>query len=293
MHILVTGATGYVGRSAALALTADGHRVDALTRDPGAERAVELSDAGVRSVRGDLGDPASLTAAIRDVDAVLHTAFDADDHVGTDRALFGALRTADQDGRHRHLVYTTGCSVYGPSDHPVLTESTPVDPDNRRARLEAELRATGIPHTILRPAMVHGGDARTSIVGRWFEAARAGRPVHHGRRDKRWSWVHVDDVADAYRAVLRDPAAQAGKVFLLAEDQPVEPLAVLQAAARTAGHRGAVSFAPIEDEIATYRVFDHDEIVDATQARTHLGWTPGRPDVLAELSASYAAWSRA
>lgn len=292
MRILVTGATGYLGRSVALALAADGHRVDALTRDPGADRATALERDGITPVRGDLGDESSLSAALRDVDAVAHTAFDADDHLGTDRSLFAALESAASDGRSRHLVYTTGCSVYGPGDHTVLTESTPVDPDSVRAGLEAELRSTGIPATVLRPAMVHGGDARTSIVGRWFRQARSGAPVHHGRPGKLWSWVHVEDAAAAYVAVLREPAAHVGRTYLLADDRAVPALTVLEAAARAAGFVGQIGFAPIEDELPTYRVFDHDEVVDATQARSRLGWVPTRPDVLSELAGSYAAWSR-
>lgn len=292
MRILVTGATGYLGRAVALALSADGHDVVALTRDPGADRATELERSGVRPVRGDLGDHDALVAAVRGVDAVAHTAFDADDNVGTDRGLFRAFETAGDDGHHRHLVYTTGCSVFGPGDHTVLTESTPVDPDSPRAGLEAELRATGIPSTVLRPAMVHGGDARTSIVGRWFRQALDGHPVHHGRPGKLWSWVHVDDAADAYAAVLREPAAHDGRTYLLADDQAVPARTVLEAAARTVGFDGQVAFAPIDEELPTYRVFDHDEVVDATQARSRLGWVPRRRDVLTELPASYAAWSR-
>jgi nucleoside-diphosphate-sugar epimerase len=293
VHILVTGATGYIGRPTALALHADGHRVTGLTRDAWNARSTSLERAGITMTTGDMHDPAAYSAALTEADAVVHTVADADDMTGVDERLFAAVAAANEDGRARHLVYTTGCSTYGPSEHTVLTESTPVDPENRRARLEASLADTGLAWTVLRPGMVHGGDARSSIVGRWFGEAVDGRATHHGKPGKLWSWVHVEDVAAAYVAVLQEPAAHTGQVYLLADTDPVPPLEVHTAAARAAGFDGDVTFAPIADESPVYRGFDKDEVIDATKARTRLGWTPSRPDVLAALPLSFAEWSRA
>ncbi|MEV0275218.1 NAD-dependent epimerase/dehydratase family protein [Streptomyces sp. NPDC050610] len=290
MRVLITGATGYVGHAVAVALAGAGHEVDALTRDPDSDRVRGLRDLGVRPLRGRLADRAVLDGILASADAVVHTAFDADDPVGADRALFGAL--ADAGGR-RHLVYTTGCSVYGEHAHAVLTPQTPVDDGNRRARLEAELRGTGLPHTVLRPGMVHGGDARSSIVGDWFREARSSGPVHRGRRDKVWSWIHVEDLARAYTAVLRAPEEHDGRAYLLADAHPVAPLAVVEAAARAAGSTDAPAFASIEDEKPVYRVFDRDEVIDSSTARDALGWAPQESDVLAALPASFRQWSAA
>jgi nucleoside-diphosphate-sugar epimerase len=293
VQILVTGATGYLGRSVVLALTADGHHVTGLTRDPSSARATSLERSGVTVARGDLADPDTYAPLLAEADAVVHTAVDDGDPSGSDEQLFAAIVAADEaDRRRRHVVYTTGCSTFGSEPHTVLTEDTPVDPEHPRSRLEAALRDTGLPATVIRPAMVHGGDARSSIVGRWFAEAVDGRVTHHGSPGKLWSWVHVDDAAEAYAAVLREPAAHAGQVYLLADDRATPALTVLTEAARVAGSDAAVTFAPIAEESAAYRVFDKDEVVDATKARTRLGWHPSRPDVLAELPASFAAWSR-
>ncbi|MFH8371248.1 SDR family oxidoreductase [Streptomyces sp. NPDC018031] len=64
--ILVTGATGNVGRHIVSALAAAGHRVRALVRDP--HRA--SLPAGVEAVRGDLTDPGSIEAALHGVTSV-------------------------------------------------------------------------------------------------------------------------------------------------------------------------------------------------------------------------------
>ncbi|QMU77216.1 NmrA family NAD(P)-binding protein [Streptacidiphilus sp. PB12-B1b] len=235
MRVRVTGATGYVGRAVAIALARAGHEVTALTRDPGSDRARTLGDVGVRPLCGRLADRGALSEVLAGADAVVHTAFDPADPDGTNRSLFRALADA---GSRQHLVYTSGCSAYGKHEHTLLTPQTPVDNGNARARLEAELRGARLPHTVLRPGMVHGGDARSSIVGDWFSEARSTGPVHRGRRDKVWSWIHVEDLARAYAAVLCAPQDHEGRTYLLADSHPAAPLVVVEAAARAAGSRG-------------------------------------------------------
>ncbi|UCM90916.1 NmrA family NAD(P)-binding protein [Streptomyces marincola] len=75
MTILVTGATGTVGRHLVEGLHAAGHRVRALSRSP--ERAA-LPE-GVEVVAGDLTDPGGLSAAFSDVTAVHFIGFDGAD----------------------------------------------------------------------------------------------------------------------------------------------------------------------------------------------------------------------
>jgi uncharacterized protein YbjT (DUF2867 family) len=65
MRVLVTGATGRVGRAVVGSLTAAGVPVRALTRRPEAA----ALPANVEVVAGDLTVPESLDAALRDVDA--------------------------------------------------------------------------------------------------------------------------------------------------------------------------------------------------------------------------------
>src|SRR6478752_6048111 len=72
MKILITGATGKVGSRLSKHLARRGDRVRALVRDPA--RAVGLSGEGVELVRGDLLEEASLAAAVRGVEAVVHCA---------------------------------------------------------------------------------------------------------------------------------------------------------------------------------------------------------------------------
>jgi uncharacterized protein YbjT (DUF2867 family) len=68
MRVLVTGATGYVGREVATAIAEAGHGVRALVR-PGSE---DRLPAGVTAMSGDVTDPVSLMSAADGVDAIVN-----------------------------------------------------------------------------------------------------------------------------------------------------------------------------------------------------------------------------
>ena len=71
MRVLVTGATGFVGRHVVRALRSHGHRVRALYhRQPALADWQE--DTGIEVVHGSVLDPSSLIEATRDVDAIIH-----------------------------------------------------------------------------------------------------------------------------------------------------------------------------------------------------------------------------
>ena len=83
MKVLVTGATGYLGRAVAQRLVSAGHAVTGLVRDDLSVRT--LARTGIEPVLGDLGDPNSLRAAADGVDAVIEAV--SADHAASTTAL--------------------------------------------------------------------------------------------------------------------------------------------------------------------------------------------------------------
>ena len=294
MKILVTGATGYAGIQISAALRRDGHTVLGLTRDADGPRARSLAVAEVTPVNGDISDADSYRPHLDDVDAVVHAVLDMNDPVGSDQRLFAELRAAqNRDGRGRHLVYTGGISSYGKTGKPLMDENTPGDPDSPlhfRMQVEQELAASGLPHTVVRPGFMYGGEARTSITGQWFADGHAGRAVFYGDPDKRWTWVHVNDLAEAYVAILARAPELNGETFVLGDEQRPRVLEVYTACLRAAGYAGAIEYESAEAGGMLQMAADQDELVTSAKARRRLGWTPRHTGVLDELETYHRAW---
>ncbi len=117
--ILLTGATGTVGRALLRRLTAAGERVRCLVRDPrglGAERV------RVQIALGDLADPASFRHALRGVDRVVHLAASIrDQRYAPIEELNGVatlrlLRAAESAGVDRFIFFSAiGASLHAPA----------------------------------------------------------------------------------------------------------------------------------------------------------------------------------
>lgn len=144
--IAIVGATGLLGRELARRLLSNGEAVVAITRD--ASRARELASLGAEVRMGDLVDHASLAGAIREADVVIAAA-----HSLLGRGRYGSRHVDDAGHRAlidaakaqgvEHFVYT---SVLGASSsHPVAFWRT-------KYAIERYLEASGLRHTILRPA---------------------------------------------------------------------------------------------------------------------------------------------
>src|SRR4051794_21712424 len=69
MRALVTGASGFIGRTLAERLLAEGAALRVLARDPG-----RLGGLAAEAVRGDVADEAALARATAGVDVVFHVA---------------------------------------------------------------------------------------------------------------------------------------------------------------------------------------------------------------------------
>ena len=295
MQILVTGANGYAGRHVSAALARAGHAVLGLTRDPANARDLFVDE--VTPVQGDLAQPGTWRDHLDGTDAVVHLLMDRDDPAGTDRTLFAEIAEAEKrDGRRRHLVYTTGISSYGRTGVALMDENTPGNPESPigfRFALEGELAASGLAHTVVRPGFLYGGPATTSITGQWFAMAQAGAPVFYGDVTKRWSFVHVDDLADAYVRILATPSAVDGEVFVVADDQRMTALEVQRVAVRAAGHTGEIALEPAGAGGIMQVAADQDELVSSAKAHRLLGWRPRHVSFTDAPERHFLAWQAA
>ncbi|GII75786.1 nucleotide-diphosphate-sugar epimerase [Sphaerisporangium rufum] len=181
--ILVTGATGNVGRHVVQMLLERGAKVRALTRDPA--RADLPAAAGV--ARGDLADPGSLDAALDGVDTVfLVWPTLAADHAAP--ATIAALAA-----RARRIVYLSTRGVTPD------TEPVPGSILGSHALLERLIAGSGAAHTFLRP----GGFAANTLM--WAPQIRQTGDVHWVYGDAGRSLIHERDIAAVAAHVLTTP----------------------------------------------------------------------------------------
>lgn len=184
--VLVTGATGTVGRHLVAALLEAGVRVRALVRHPST---AGLPDA-VDVVPGDLTSPDDVGRAAAGTDAafLLWPGFD-----GT-----GAETIAGALAAHvRNVVYLSAAELQGERAGPK---------EGAWADVEAALRAGGVAWTFLRA----GGFAANALE--WAPAIRAGRTVAVPYPEAVRSPVHERDIADAAVVCLLDPR-HVGKAY--------------------------------------------------------------------------------
>lgn len=213
--ILVTGATGFVGRNLCPYLAAKGYRVRALVRrtsDHGF-----LDALGAERAWGDLRDPASVAAAMEGCRAVVHAGavfrfwgqrekFWAVNVEGTRHVLEAAHRA----GVDRFVHISTIAVVGKPPAEGLITEETPCQPQDayQESKLEAERRVLafgreyGLPGVVLRSGAIYGPWSHYAFNRLFIEDPLRGLAFRvHGGRHITFP-VFVRDVAWAAEVAL-------------------------------------------------------------------------------------------
>ncbi|MDT5038891.1 MAG: hypothetical protein QOE03_4076, partial [Micromonosporaceae bacterium] len=156
MRCLVTGATGYVGGRLVPRLLAAGHRVRCLSRDGRRLRDVPWA-AEAEIVTADVADPATLPAALADIDVVYYLvhSLGRGDFADVDRTNAANLATAARAAGVRRIVYLGGPA--GSSPH-------------LRSRTEVGtiLLASGVPTVVLRAAVIIGSGSASFEMLRYL-----------------------------------------------------------------------------------------------------------------------------
>lgn len=149
--ILVTGATGFVGRALVRQLFASGYPVRVLLRpSPRTPRLpkgvpVEVAVVGLGDVRG-------LSAALRDVDTVFHLA--GSEHQGRD----ATLMTTDIRGTYNlaQAARAAGVGRFLYLSHIGADKASAFPVQKAKGLAEDNLRKSGVPYTIVRSSIVYG-----------------------------------------------------------------------------------------------------------------------------------------
>lgn len=297
MKVFITGASGYVGSHVASAFRRAGHEVWGLVRSEA--KGQRLSRKEIRFTQGTLQEPGSWLALAESCSVLVHCASDASggDPWTLDRAVQALLNAADEGPRPKTFLYTSGVWVHGDTGGRLVDETTPLNPlpivAPRAATEKLVLRAPGVRGLVIRPGCLYGG--RGGMTGGWFAGAEAGDVQVVGDGKNRWAMVHADDVADAY--VRAAESGERGEIFNVTDRSRATVGDMAEAAARAAGHAGAIRFLPAAEASKTMGAFVDaltvDQHVDSRKAVSRLGWQPRHGGFSDEAATYYAAWKAA
>ncbi len=230
MKVLVTGATGKQGGATARALLARGHSVRALCRDAASPRAEALAKLGVERIEGAIQSEA-LGRAMSGVDAVFAvcTPFEGiSEEVRNGFALVDAARKAGVT----HLVYTSAANA---------DRDTGIPSFESKKRIEARLRQSGVPFTILGPAYF-----MENLLEDFSQAQlRAGVFARFLPVDKPLQYVAVEDIARFAVETLEHRDAFLGARIDLAGDE-LDALHAAAVLSRVLGRELTPTAVPLE-----------------------------------------------
>lgn len=229
MTILVSGATGTIGRHVVEELLRLGQPVRALTRDP----ATAELPAGVEVVQGDLAHADTLVAALDGVTAWHLITFDGARGAGGGAALSNgaALVTlAEQAGVRRITVLQNGA----PGD------------------VEAALGSGSIPVTVLQPVEFMANALE------WSDTVRTGDPIEEPFVERMSAMVHEADIgAVAAHALAED--GHGGQTYVITGPEVLSLKDKIAVLAQAIGHQISLTELSQEEAVDRWQTQGFDE----------------------------------
>ncbi|WP_338497922.1 NAD-dependent epimerase/dehydratase family protein [Pseudomonas sp. WP18] len=296
MKILVTGASGFIGRSLCLDLQAKGFAVRALMRKPSA------AAADYECLFGELDNEEFLSEALSGVDIVVHLAGRAHQFGKAAKdvsAMFKVNRDftlrlasiAEQRGVKR-FIFVSSIGVNGvETGLAPIDETSPATPvkDYALSKYEAEVAlsrayiegASGMELVIIRPPLVYAANAPGNFQ-RLLKLVRSGLPLPFSGVANRRSMISLDNLTDFIRVCAIHPDA-AGELFLVSDGDDLALPEIIDALSVGMGKRPRVFYFPVKLIYAAGHLVGKRAlvtqlcgsfVVNPAKAMKLLGWTP-------------------
>jgi uncharacterized protein (TIGR01777 family) len=233
-NIIISGATGFIGRKLVSELAYEGYRIIVLSRSP--EKYEGIFKEGVQFVKWDGQGPNHWSAALPAAKAVINLAGEniaarrwtrqrkerlLTSRLDTTRALAGTVRKMKT--KPEIFMQISAIGYYGNRNENLLDESSPLgkgflaDLTNQWEGAASEISELGIKLCILRTGLVLG--KRGGLLKRITPAFRFFLGGHFGKGNQWMSWIHLEDVVRAFQFILKKVPSY--PIYNLTAPQPV------------------------------------------------------------------------
>ena len=289
-RVLVTGATGFIGRMLCPALTRAGFAVRAALRS-------EAELGGIETVRvGDIGS-ADWAEALRDVHYVVHAAARAhagrtleETYLATNARATQRLAEAAARAGVARFVYLSTVKVHGEGAGRSYTERDPPAPRDAygRSKLLGEravfAAAGSMEVAIVRPPLVYGPEVRANFL-RLLGWVERGWPLPLAAVDNRRSLISVWNLCDFLVCALTHPVA-GGRVWLTSDGEDLATPELMRRIARAMQRRARLFAVPVPllrglgtllGRGAEIERLCDSLTVDISAAHNELAWSPPIP----------------
>lgn len=308
MKILVTGASGFVGRALCRHLASLGHSVVPVVRQP--------RGLPGEQVISDMDEPTAWSELLRDCEGVVHLAArvhqmqdSAADtwrlYRATNMSATIALARAAASAGIKRLVFISTIKVNGEGgDRAYRADDIPTPEDPyAMSKWEAEqglheiARETGLEVVILRPPLIYGAGVRANFL-KLMAAVDRGWPLPLGAVHNRRGMVYLGNLCDAIAVSLTHTAA-AGKTFLPCDAEEVSTPELITRLAQSMGRKPRLIPVPLSLLRFAGWLFGKSRqvdrvlgslVLDSSTMRETLGWTP--PYSMEQGLKKTAAWYR-
>jgi len=256
MRILVTGATGFIGKAYVRALVAENRGYDICCAVRRTSDIDELRSLGLKSVHFDLDDPDTFEPAVKGMDTVVHFAANFNFHA-TRRSLQkynveATMMLAEACIRRgvEHFIYCSSTESVG-----VVVNGTEVSdyrPDDEYGRSKRDAERIlltmkderNLPVTIVRPSGVFGPGDRY-VFKETIEAVDhgvvkalpgSGKDVIH--------FTFIDDIIQGFLKITGNPTS-VGQIYILCSDKPQTYNEMFETIAKELGRKASIHHVPV------------------------------------------------
>jgi len=289
--VFIIGAGGLIGEFVARAFRRHGYTVYGLVRKQ--EQAKQLRLHEVIPVIGDATDSATWKEYVEKSQVIIDATILEKDHAQVARNVFEITNKLPNDPlfSKKVFIYCSGIMVYG-HDEKYRDETSPIGEISEYSKWRGVverfvLQAKSVIPIVIRPGWVYGG-RELKHSSKWFSNPE--KLVFYGEhKDRRYSWIHVEDCAEFFVAAAKKGALVSGEVFNAVGYDTPKWVDLATKGSALAGYKGEVHWEPNGNSDSDI-LRDANVILSPQKGIDLLGWQPKHIGLLENLEFYYESY---